>query len=77
MSSALDKEILDLLADQKAYAPDGLLKFDCWKPIAEILNRRGIGTPKEGAKWSYKTLATYYRRHLRDKDERLKPSTTQ
>ncbi|MGB6068811.1 MAG: hypothetical protein WBG50_28710 [Desulfomonilaceae bacterium] len=77
MSNALDKAILVLLAEHKAYASDGLLKFDCWKPIAEILNRRGIGTPNEGVKWSYKTLATYYRRHLRGKDPRLKPSTTQ
>jgi hypothetical protein len=77
MSNALDKVILDLLANHDAYAPDGLLKFDCWKPIAEILNRRGIRTPTEGVEWSYKTLATYYRRHLKDKDERLKPSTNQ
>ena len=77
MSSALNKAILDLLTEHEAYAPDGLLKFDCWKPIAEILNRRGIGTPNEGVKWTYKTLATYYRRHLRDNDERLKPSTIQ
>lgn len=77
MQSALDKAVLELLDEHQAYAPDGLLRFDVWKPIAEILNRRGLRSPTYGVQWSYKTIATYYRRHLRDKDERLQPSTTQ
>jgi hypothetical protein len=77
MDSALDKTILELLETREAYAPDGLLRYGTWQPIAEILNRRGFRTPVDQAWWTSKSLANYYRRHLRDNDERLKPSTTQ
>lgn len=77
MWTTLDKAIFELLDEYQAYAPDGLLKFDIWKPIAANLNRRGLVSPSEGKRWSHKTVATYYRRHLKEKDPRLmQPLTT-
>jgi hypothetical protein len=77
MKADLDKVILTLLKEQDAYGEKGLLKYDTWRPIAELLNRRGFRTPVDRVPWTSKSIANYYRRHLRDKAERLKPSTNQ
>lgn len=74
MASYLDTTIFQLLEEQDAYGEGGLLKYNTWKPIAELLNRKGFSTPFDKVPWTSKSLANYYRRHLRDKDARLKPN---
>jgi hypothetical protein len=77
MTEDLDNTIFYLLEDQDAYGQEGLLKYDTWKPIAELLNRRGFRTPFDKVPWTSKSLANYYRRHLRTRDPRLQPLTSQ
>jgi len=78
MDSPLDKTILELLADRDAYAPDGLLRYRTWEPIADILNQKGFRTPFDKVGWTSKSIANYYRRHLKAKDLRLmQPLTSQ
>lgn len=77
MAPDLNTTIFQLLEEQDAYGEEGLLKYNTWKPIAELLNRRGFTTPFDKVPWTSKSLANYYRRHLRDNDARLKPTSTE
>jgi hypothetical protein len=77
MTPDLDNTIFQLLEERDAYGVEGLLKYDTWRPIAELLNRRGFRTPFDQVPWTSKSLANYYRRKLKAKDSRLKPSITE
>ena len=77
MKADLDKTIFQILEERDAYGEHGLLKYNTWKPVAEFINRRGFRTPIDKVLSTSKSLANYYRRHLRDRDARLRPSKTQ
>ncbi len=73
MNQLLDATILNLLETGYRYDRQiNILKYRTWKFISDMLNSMGFSTPSEQRPWTEQSAAIYYRRHLRDKDGRLK-----
>ena len=76
--SGLDQVILNVLSLGCRYDDrTGLLKLGTWGPVAYHLNCMGFSTPTEQKPWTAKSLANCYRRHLQDRDGRLRASKRQ